>query len=371
MFPRVLSLVCLTLALAWPSLSQAHPAFCSGGDVPCLIATLAKFQLDPDRRHTLELGAGTFTLTRPDNDEGLEGENGLPAIIGDVRIVGAGADLTIIERDPTSPFFRIMRATPGSRLVLEGLTIQGGELDPRFFYRVGGVASEDGDMVITDSILRNNSARRGGGVGSTGTLHLTRVVIEQNAAETGAGIAVNAELVVIDQCWIEGNVSDFNGAGIAFAPAGKVIIKDSVILENIALDTTGGGIDGGGDVEVLRTLFLQNSAGARAGAINLTSGTLSMRNSVCTGNVGEVFGGCLSVERGAVELVQTAIVNNRVGQVFGVGGGIFQIGGTVRLRRSVLAGNQAFESPDCFGEVTLVGQKNVLGDPSGCTVTQE
>lgn len=364
----ILSLSLLTVLVLLPSLALAHTWECAGGDVPCLIAVLAKAQQRPDRHHKIHLGPGTFTLDHADNDDGGEGANGLPTLLSHVTIEGAGPEATIIERAASAPFFRLVYVAPGAEMRLEGLTLQGGELDLRFFFRGGGLAS-DGDTTLTDCAVRNNAARIGGGIDASGTLTLTRVVVEHNAADIGAGISM-AGTLTMSHSWCAENIGDTGGC-LAFAPLGPVVIRDSVFLGSLALLTNGGAIDGGGDLTVLRSLFLDHSAGLRGGAINVTGGIARLRQSVVSGNTAEVFGGGMSVEAGTVELRRTAIVSNRVTLPTGAGGGIQNIGGDVRLRRSTLAGNDAFEGPDCVGTVTLEGHKNVLGNPDGCTVVHE
>jgi predicted outer membrane repeat protein len=365
----LLSIAFMTFLCLLPRLSTAYTWECAGGDTPCLVATLAKFQQHPHRYHTLVLGPGTYTLTVADNTDDDEGGNGLPSLVGRVTIQGAGPDITIIERDPSAPLFRLLMILDQADVTLEGLTFQGGALDPAFFFRAGGIANH-GTLTMRDCVLRHNSAWLGGGLGSDGVAHLIRVSIEENAAEfVAAGIATNGRLTVED-CWIANNVAE-EEAGIGIAPADRVVIRRSTLTRNIATLNTAGGMGGVGEMLVVDAFFFENSAGGRGGAINLDSGRLTLHQVAVIRNTAENFGGGIAVEAGEVQAVQTTIVGNRVVRPFGVGGGVLNIAGDVRLRRSILAGNEAFEGPDCAGAVTLQGRRNIVGNTEGCTITQE
>jgi hypothetical protein len=362
------SLFPLALALALPAVSAARLAFCAGGDTGCLIATLGKFQAEPQQHHVLTLGAGTFALTRADNTVTDEGSNGLPALVGHVTIRGAGPDMTVIERAPGSPFFRLLLILDDAEVTIDGVTFQGGALDPDWFYRAGGIANH-GTLTMRDSVIRNNSAWLGGGLGSDGAAHLIRVTIQHNAAEfVAAGIATNGPLT-LDDCWIAENVSEVE-AGIGIAPGGSVRITGSTIAGNIAIQNTAGGLGGVGDITLTRSLVMDNVAGARGGGIGLDNGTLTMRDVTILGNTAANFAGGLYTIAGEVEGTRVAIIGNSIA-LGGVGGGLQNLTATVRLRQSVIAGNTAPRSPDCDGALTLVGSRNVVGNREGCIITEE
>lgn len=356
------------LALVLPPLATAQTWDCAGGDVPCLIATLAKIQQAPDRPQTLRLGPGTFTLTRPDNEDDNEGGNGLPSLMGRVTIQGAGPGVTIIERAPGSPFFRLFMILDDAEVRLEGLTVQGGALDPDWFYRAGGIANH-GHLTFVNSVSRSNSAWLGGGIGNDGVLHVVRSTIEENAAEFVAGGIANTGRLLVEDSWIAANVAE-EEAGLGIGPAEDTDLRGTVVLGNIATLNTGGGMGGVCKTcRLVRSLFIDNYAGGRGGAINLDDGRLELQDVVLVGNTAEFFGGGLAVERGEVEAERTAIVGNTAR--FGPGGGILQIGGAIRLRQSIVVGNHAARNPDCSGAILLEGRSNVVGNREGCTVTQE
>src|SRR5262252_5243489 len=98
---RVAAMVILGLALARPSVVRAKTFHCSAGDVQCLIAAIKEANTN-GTMNRIRLEAGTYTLTAVDND--MDGPNGLPSITSPqpLTIQGAGAEATIIERDPSA-----------------------------------------------------------------------------------------------------------------------------------------------------------------------------------------------------------------------------------------------------------------------------
>lgn len=362
----VTGFLCTTL-FALPALATAGAWYCAGGDTPCLVAALGKAQTQPERAHSIVLGAGIFTLTVSDNTVGDEGGNGLPAIVGKVTIWGAGSALTVIERADTAPYFRLFMIEDSGDLTLAYLTTRGGAVEPDWNFRAGCIANH-GAFHFHDGVIEHCAAWVGGGLGTDGSLaRLTRMVVRNNAADfVAAGIASNGCLV-IDNSWIEGNIAEAE-AGLGFAPRCSITIRGSVFLENLALYNTAGGLGGVGDVTIASSLFLHNQSVVGA-AINLDDGTLTVRNSGIVENYAYFNGGGVRIEKGAATIQGSVITGNVA--ALGVAGGIQDIGpGTITLQGSILAGNDAPQGPNCVGEITLRGF-NIVGDRSGCTVTPE
>jgi hypothetical protein len=75
-------------------------------------------------------------------------------------------------------------------------------------------------------------------------------------------------------------------------------------------------------------------------------------------------------------LLNATIAENTVGDAdFPSGGGLRVDGGTVTLQNTLLASNVGvppdssfLPNPDCSGVVTSLGH-NLIGDPTGCTIT--
>ena len=153
---------------------------CAAGDVPCLIAAIDAANVNPDA-DTINLAAGTYTLTAANNAEGGN-TNGLPIISSAITIRGAGAATTIIERDPapTTPPFRILQVAVSAIFTLESLTIRNGFLQEG---SGGGGIYNGGMTTIVDSVIANNVDYRGGGGGgirNDSTLVLRGSRVENN-----------------------------------------------------------------------------------------------------------------------------------------------------------------------------------------------
>ncbi|MDA2921472.1 hypothetical protein MYX76_18605, partial [Desulfobacterota bacterium AH_259_B03_O07] len=69
----------------------------SSGDVAGLNDAINSANDTEDEPDTINLEAGTYTLTTPDNF--TFGGTGFPSIISPITIIGAGSASTIIERD--------------------------------------------------------------------------------------------------------------------------------------------------------------------------------------------------------------------------------------------------------------------------------
>ena len=100
-------------ALATSPPVQAKTFHCGAGDVSCLIAAINEANANGQKKNTIRLEAGTYTLTAIDNTtaegpNGLPVANALPVITSPLTITGQVAETTIIERDTSGPFFRIL-----------------------------------------------------------------------------------------------------------------------------------------------------------------------------------------------------------------------------------------------------------------------
>src|SRR5438093_3094731 len=203
----------VALALARPSVAAVLE--CAAGDVPCLIAAVNTANANGEV-NTIRLETGTYTLTAVDNT--ADGANGLPSITSALTIVGAGAGDTIIEREASAPFFRLVHVGQTGLLKLEGLTLRGGlhRSSPSGSSDGGGGLFNRGTVIISQSTVAGNVSRQasGGGIISFGRLVIAKSTITNNTATTGYG-------------------------GGVFSPPGATIVN-STISGNLA--SSGGGL---------------------------------------------------------------------------------------------------------------------------------
>ena len=384
----------LVLGIAVPALlgRTAHAATIN---VPCtvtdLIDAINTANAQPGADTLVLTAACTYSLTAV-NNFGVDGPNGLPIIFSDITIQGNGA---IIERAVGAPRFRFFEAPPGSRLVLDNVTIRNGltrdGAGGRQNSDEGGAILNGGILVITNSTLTNNATGRGrdasnsgrGGHGGalfnadgTVTIRSTSFTGNQagrggdsgtaNGGEAGEGGAIYnfSGSVDIRLATFSGNSTGRGGNGACCGGnggrGGALFNRDGATLTidrtTISQNQTGAGGTGAGS---------QGGIGGHGGGIH-NRGNLTMTASVIdnntTGNGGagvsaNVFGGDagdgggLRVADGGVTTITNSTFaanttgqggngNTATGGNGGAGGGISQIGNsTLVLRHVTIAGN--------------------------------
>jgi hypothetical protein len=381
---------------------QAAVFRCPAGDVACLIAAI-KTANGNGEDDTITLKTGTYTLTVVDNTS--NGSNGLPSVTSPITIRGAGADRTIIERDASTPGFRILHVGAEGVLQLEGLTVRGGVAndarpEPSPFGSEGGGILNFGEVKVSRSRLTgNNASNSGGGVFSQdGVVTMTQSIVANNHADAGGGlVSVDGTVQITETSFLDNNVSHPGGA--VWTCGGTATIVTSVFARNggdpsaiVNNDCDGatvagpmtivattiadsgsnsaGGLFNSGTMLVVNSAIVRNRADAYgAGGIENT-GSLTLINTTVAANLGSNTGGIENSGGGSLTLVNTTVADNSVFSPEQVGGlANFSGGEAAVLVNTILARNTAEEGvQDCLGPVTSRGH-NVIGDPTGCTVT--
>jgi hypothetical protein len=340
------------LALALSSPVLAATLHCPSGDVPCFIAAIRTANETPTE-DTIILDEGIYNLTAVDNTTDDFIGNGLPSVTGVLTIRGAGATTTIIQRDPalgdpfTDPFvvpvpFRILHVSQGGHLTLEGVTIQGGAA------LSGAGVFNVGTLSIAASIIRRNMALRGigGGILNVGALAIVDSWVVENAVfENSGGGIVSGGTLTISRSTVSLNGADGFGGLLV---GGTAVIADSEISDNGGL-FSGGGIGTQGDTTITNTTIARNRASLERG-------------------------GGVYVLGGVLRLTNVTVADNLVDSLVGSAGGLLVEAGSVQLQNTILARNfsrppeaeqGAGSGPDCWGSLTSLGN-NVLGDTTDC-----
>ncbi|QDS88367.1 Cadherin domain protein [Rosistilla ulvae] len=202
---------------------------------------------------TIQLGAGTYTLTLAGNDNNaLRGDLD---ITQSVTILGAAADQTIIDGGGIDRVFH----TRGNTTVatISGVTIQGGANDN---YGGGIFVDQESTLNLIDSVVQGNDGGndRGGGVHVHGTLNATGVLFTNNTAEDGGAIYYHgANGGTLTNVTISGNIALHEGGGI-WTDTDITIISSTITL-NDAND--GGGVYSDGDeVTLSNTIIAGNKS---------------------------------------------------------------------------------------------------------------
>ncbi len=206
---------------------------------------------------------GVFTLTRAGfEDNAATGD--LDITGGEVLLLGNGADRTVIDGGGLDRVFHIQN---GAIVMLQGVTVQNGDLsnDPGSF--TGGGLLNDGSQ-----------------------LTLNRVVVHGNVAPNGGGLSgLNGALITVNASAIVNNdgTSGGSGGGLRLGTGGTVTLNNSTLSGNTA--QRGGGAyisDAGSTLTLNFSTVTGNSASVTGGGVRLIAdGALVIRNSVLAGNV--------------------------------------------------------------------------------------
>ncbi len=317
---------------------HAAKFYCSSGNVTCLIAAINKANGRPGE-HTINLKPGIYTLQTAYDPVT---RSGLPSISSAIQIQATADDPpTVIERSPVAGLFRIFHVSLSGRLSLKGVTVARGSTGG------GGTAILNlGVTTLQDSVVTNSDGDGGGAIKNLGTLNVFRTLIADNSVGHEGGGIRNEGNAHVENSTIAHNSSS-DGGGIE--NTGSLVVKNSAIIFNSTdcCQPGGGILNLGGSVQIVNSTIAKNFAGGGGGAVANFNGQVSITNST--------------------------IRENQAPRFFGVGGGIWNDGGTLQLQNTIVAGNTVATDdslgggPDCFGTITSLGN-NLLGDISGCDI---
>jgi predicted outer membrane repeat protein len=280
---------------------------------------------------TIYLTSGTFTLSFDgfDDDNAIRGDLD---ITGDVTIIGAGAENTIIDGGGIDRIFDVF---PGTNVSISGVTI------------------------------RNGTARNGAGIRSTGSLTIENSIIENNIAEgafdsVGGGIANSqgGNLTLIGVT-VRNNTSEIHGGGL-YSTDSTVTITDSV-FENNSTEMDGGGISVfNGSLDMTGGAIRNNSADLDGGGLSMESAIVSLTEVSVSSNTATEAGGGINVFGNGAELrifTSTIADNSATNE----GGGIRAAGVTLGLMDTTVSGNTTtLGGGGLFSDTSLVEIQNSL-----------
>ena len=276
---------------------------------------------------TITLPAGsTITLTAPQADI----VNGLPPITSTITILGNGAT---VQRDPTSPPFRILQIDSPGNLTIDRLTIRRGlatVFTNNALTETGGCAlvSIESQLTLIDSTVSDCRATISGGgiMNFNGSVRLLRTTIARNTTDLGGGGGIATGLLgnklsntVIESSTISGNVVKFanggDGAGLS-ADGGSVTITDSTVTGNVGNSNGGGGGLSGannGRFTLRRSIVAGNQAPARGETADIRNAFQAASNFVFDGYNLIGTNGMASIDgltRGATDIAPSQGISN-------------------------------------------------------------
>jgi len=251
-------------------------------------------------------GAATIVLYR-----------GAIDIVGNVTIIGPGANLLTIDASGSDP-------TPG---VADG---RGSSI-----FEIGDGTDDLLDVSISGLKLTGGDSQYGGAIVSTENLTITGSVITGNhAAQLGGGVAVLYGSVEIADCIISGNTTDGTGGGIA-ASSAELFVDGCTIDDNVA--AVGGGIHAFDTLLSVSNSSVDNNeaigGGGAGGGIYSKDGKLTVVDSTVSGNTSISGGGIYS--DGEADIVRSTLNGN---YSYLHGGGIYSFGKLV-VRHTTISGS--------------------------------
>ena len=230
-----------------------------------------------------------------------------------LTIKASRSERAVISGGTTHSIFAV---APGAVVSLEGLTLRD--------------ASGTGSFTLVDA---------GGAINNGGNLSLRNDVFENNRGFAGAAVSSTGSLR-IDGCTFR-HGTGFLGSS-TFSYGGDVRISDSEISDNTALE--GGLVTLGGSLTVRHSLVTRNTALGAISGIAILGGDpsaparLLISDSIISNNDGgDLAGGVFTTGAVAATIERSTIANNTAVD----GAGISNADATLTIRDSVFSGNSA------------------------------
>jgi hypothetical protein len=253
-----------------------------------------------------------------------------------------------------------------------------------------GVAGDVNRLIeIHNLVIANGNHMGGTGVGggiqvrAGAYLHVFDSIVSQNTATSGAGIGINspgAPTTTISRCLIDDNVAGGPGGGVEVLQGSSVSIDQTTIARNAS--SAGGGIygDTGSTLTITNTIASGNTANFIAkpfgkkdgdGGGLQTRGQFSISDSFFLGNTatGETGGGGIDIfltDNGQHSIMRTTVSHNSVDA--GAGGGIFangEPGSSWMLSNSFVIQNLAGAGLVTLGADLVLTNTVVTGNAGG------
>ncbi len=332
---------------------------------------------------------GTIVTTHIDEDDGSLGGGAGISLREAVTHSAAGTTITF---DSTLSG-QTIRLTSGQIVISKTLTIDGSALPAKITLsgdKTGDGKSADdsevlwiisGTVTIDSLIISGGSGDFGGGLAIlfSGICNLKRSIVAGNKVENVGGGIFNRGTLTIQKCEISGNSAGWAGAIANHSIFGSLLIEDSTISGNSALENAGGIWNSLGIVTVRNSSLTNNSTSLSSGGGIDNDETFTIENSTIQGNSAKLSGGGIN-NSWQLNLKNTTVTGNTSdtagGGIYQETGSIYQETGSIVLNNSIIAGNLAPGTPEISG--TFTGSNNLtsgapllapLGDYGGPTHT--
>jgi hypothetical protein len=160
----------------------------------------------------------------------------------------------------------------------------------------------------------------------------SKLSISGNNASRVFGIAGASKVTISGLSITQGKESA--GAGGGIVNSGTLTLKNSIVSGNTA--DFGGGIYNGGTLTLKNSIISGNTADFGGGIYNYINSTLTLNNSTISGNTADFFNGGGIFNSGTLTLNNSTVSGNTATTY---GGGIFNNRGTLTVNNSTVSGN--------------------------------
>ena len=250
--------------------------------------------------------------------------------------------LTMMDGTPNTTDCGIFTLSCGGGIMLQtsgaALTVTNSVLQNNSAVRGGGIYNFEGIITVIDSEFADNTVSSGGGgiyTRSPGQLAISGSTFIGNDAYDGGAVYKQGGDVTIVNSLLTGNSAATSGGGILSQNSGSLTLENSQILSNTAL--YGGGINHTNSISITNSTFAYNIA-QEGGGIFLSTGTHTVVNTTVSNNTATDLSGGLA-SYGDLTLRNSTIVQNRA--VNGGAGlmGYGQAFVTANLDHNLIVGN--------------------------------
>ncbi|MCL4264488.1 MAG: hypothetical protein KJ069_14790 [Anaerolineae bacterium] len=202
----------------------------------------------------------------------------LPTITEAVTILVVDSDIFRVFKIDGQNAFRGLTIA-NVPVTITGLTVQNAVA---FGTLPGGGITSDGDLILNNVHVLNNSASLGGGVSSTRSIVVNGGHYEGNIAGDSGGAIYAEGALIVNGSTIQNNqcLAAFNCEGGGLYAENTLTLTNTQILSNTA-QGSGGGLFANDAVVITGTLFLSNTAtgGGGGGAAVSGPGSIQVTNS--------------------------------------------------------------------------------------------
>mgnify|MGYP002786807419 CR=1 FL=1 len=319
-------------------------------------------------------GPDTTILTNTNGTEGIQVAGGTGATIEINGVTLANNSATALRNDGTlilsNSVLRNNAAAQGGAIAngsSGNLTVLNSQIRSNQSGTIGGGIFNEGQLAIANSQIANNQAQSdGGGIYNTsnGTVSLRTTTLQRNTANDGGGIYTNGNLAIADSAIVNNQANGGNGGGIF--NRGTATITTTTLDANQANDS-GGAIFNGGELNLSRSTLSHNIANSNSGTAGNGGGlynqaTATLTNTTISGNLSLQGRGGGIFDTGTLSLNSTTIAQNMAAFE---GGGVYT-NTTVGIRNTIVGGNMAPNGPDVAGNFQATGP-NLIGIQDGST----